>query len=615
MRIPDTCIKDAGRYEQMLSAGGLNAKGEVEFRRGGKRVLDEVRLVDLPHGAFGRLVRDKIDPLWGARDGDPDGYQLLLEQVTELREQSEFTEAEELLVNRFDPRSVANCVARAVYDRNAEQYPNQPLCGTLGDLSEMVESNPGFEDLADEDDEDDEAGTPPASAADLAAIVEAVRQAPPAPEPATPIRPTQASPAPAQPAPTTPVPAAISQPKGNAPMQFTVDKGPLLAALKRAVSVAGKKTTMPIIECVLLDVAGSILTLSATDLAVDMQIKVPVAMDARPGRLAVPGAALVTAIDALPDGSQATLEKTDDARLRIMAGRTRFHVPTMHPDDFPAFAMVDGSEIRVQAQELKRAIDRVAFGISTDDVARPQLAGMFLHARPDGLRVVGANGQILSRSDLATTAPATEFVQAFSEPGRPQGVMIPRDSVTALRRLLDAVDGEAEVTTTIGRKRAIFEMFPLRFGTTLSAAEYIAYEAVLSQTLATAKRNWTVPRAGLLATVRRVRALAGDKGRTVALTVTGDGVRAETTVRESATDAVDILEAPTGLCDAPIDIGFAAGHLAAALDSLNAGTVTCTMTDHLLPTFWRAEQEGDILAAEHLVVVMPFRLDPKKAEA
>jgi len=608
MPIPDTCINDNQLYVALTGKGGLVTPMPLLLRRGAATVEAYARPWDLPYGAFGQLVRDEIDPLWGARDLAPDEFDDLVDLIND-RDPG----GVERPLHIFDPEDINVRKVRCLYDSRAKLNGGPPSIADVLDAMwlELEGTGTFFADMKErEAAEAEEAETEDAESVPAPAETAPEVAAPPVTTPTTPPH----SAVPAQPIPA-PQPAANPQPKGNTPMQLTVDKGPLLAALKRAVSVAGKKTTMPIIECVLLDVAGSILTLSATDLAVDMQIKVPVAMDARPGRLAVPGAALVTAIDALPDGAQATLEKTDDARLRIMASRTRFHVPTMHPDDFPAFAMVDGSEVRVQAQELKRAIDRVAFGISTDDVARPQLAGMFLHARPEGLRVVGANGQILSRSDLVTTAPATEFVQAFSEPGRPQGVMIPRDSVTALRRLLDAVDGETEVTAIIGRKRAIFEMFPLRFGTTLSAAEYIAYEAVLSQTLATAKRNWTVPRAGLLATVRRVRALAGDKGRTVALTVTGDGVRAETTVRESATDAVDILEAPTGLCDAPIDIGFAAGHLAAALDSLNAGTVTCTMTDHLLPTFWRAEQEGDILAAEHLVVVMPFRLDPKKAEA
>lgn len=622
MHIPETCIKDTARYEQMLSPGGLNAKGEVEFRYGGKRVLDEVRLVDLPHGAFGRLVRDKIDPLWGARDVDPEGYQLLLEQVIELREQGEFTEAEELLIHRFRPHSAANCVARAVYDRNAEQFPNQPLCGTLGDLSEMAENNPGFEDLGDDDDEDEdgEGETPPPSAADVAAIAEAVKQVPPAPEPAPasviPIRPTEPAPTPAQLAPA-PQPAAIPQPKGNTPMQFTVDKGPLLAALKRAVAMVGKKTTMPILECVLLDVSETVLTISATDLAVDVQVKLPIGIGAQPGRLAIPGSALATAIDAMPDGAQLTLEvvdaKAEGARLRILCGKTRFHLPTYPPEDFPAFTQVDGAELFVQVSALKQAIDRVSWAMCSDET-KPNLMGMFIHARPEGLRVVACTTNVMSRTDLIVSAGAEDFVAKFAGKEGSPGILIPNPSVGALRRLLEAVGDETEVRLTISPKRATFDMFPYRFGTTLSAVEFIGYERTIDFALGRMNQRISVPRAEFLGCVRRVRTMAGDLSRSLALTITAEGVRVETAAH-SATDAVDIMEGATGFKGGSLEIGFSAPLLVPALEVLNASSLSCELGDPATPTFWRAEQEADINAAEHLVVVMPLRLDPKKAEA
>ncbi len=386
-------------------------------------------------------------------------------------------------------------------------------------------------------------------------------------------------------------------------MQFTIEKTPFLAALKKAGGLTPKKTTMPILSCVLLDVQDA-LTISGTDLAVEVQVKTPISIGAIPGRVAVSGSALLSAIDALPDGAQATLEKTEDGRLRILSGRTRFHLPIRQPDEFPAFLDADGSEVRAQAQEWRRAIDRVAYAMSTDEIAKAQLCGMFLHARKEGLRVVATTGNIVSRSDLAVTEPARDFVAAFEKPVTTPGVLIPRESVSVLRRLLDGIQDEAVVAATISGKRAVFEMWPIRFATTLASAEFPPYETIIERQHVYATKQLTIPRAEFLACLRRVRALAGDKNRIVTLTITAEGIRVATT-GDAGTDAVDIMEAATGLTSGTLNIGFASGMLMSGIESLNAPKLLCDLAGGNTPTFWRAEQEVDIDAAEHFVLVMP----------
>ncbi|MBP2302557.1 DNA polymerase III subunit beta [Azospirillum picis] len=613
MRIPATCVRDAPLYAKLTGSAGLVTATKLTLVKGGAKVEVSARPQDLPHGAFGRLVRDKIDPLWGARDVDPDGYQTLMDQVAELRERGEGTEAEALLANHFDPHSAANRVARAVYDKSAREFPDQPMFGTFDYLGELAENNPDFAFLGDDEDDDaDGADASPTAATDAAAIAEAVKQVPPEPEPTptnvAPLRPIEA-PAAAQPA-SAPEPAAASQPKGNTPMQFTVDKGPLLSALKRAVAMVGKKTTMPILECVLLDVSDTALTISATDLAMDVQVKLPIGLGAQPGRLAVPGSALATAVDAMPDGAQLSLEavdaKAEGCRLRILCGKTRFHLPTYLAEDFPAFAQPAGAELVVQVSALKQAIDRVSWAMCSDET-KPNLMGMFLHARPEGLRVVACTTNVMSRTDLIVASGAPEFAATFSGTEGPPGILIPNVSVAALRRLLDAVGDETEARLTVGSRRVDLDLFPYRFGTTLSAAPFIGYERTIDFALGQTKQRMTVTRADFLATVRRVRAMAGDKNRALALSITAEGVRVETAER-TATDATDIIEAPTGYGGGSLDIGFASGLFVPAIEALNATRLSCELGDPATPTFWRAEQEEDVAVAEHLVVVMPYRL-------
>ncbi|WP_434619308.1 DNA polymerase III subunit beta [Azospirillum sp. B2RO_4] len=617
MPIPNSCIRDVPLYAALIGKGGLTNPASITIRQGTAKKEVCVRPQDLPHGAFARLVRDEIDPLWGARDLAPDEFDDLVDLINDRDSVGVLRP-----LHIFDPEDMNVRKIRVIYSQ-MDKGENQasPSVALVLDAAWVELSGNGtfFEDMkAEEEAEAEEAeaeDTESAPAPAEATPADTPPPAAPAPANVVPFRPAEPPATPAQPI-RAPKSAANPQPKGTTPMQFTVDKGPLLAALKRAVAMVGKKTTMPILECVLLDISETTLTISATDLAVDVQVKLPIGIGARPGRLAIPGSALATAIDAMPDGAQLTLEvvdaKAEGARLRILCGKTRFHLPTYQAEDFPTFAQVDGAELFVQVSALKQAIDRVAWAMCSDET-KPNLMGMFIHARPEGLRVVTATGQVLSRSDLIVTAGVGDLVASVASKEGSPGILIPPPSVGALRRLLDAVGDETEVRLTVGSKRAIFDMFPYRFGTTLSAIEFIGYERTIEFALGQVNQRMTVPRAEFLGCVRRVRTMAGDKNRAIALSITADGVRAETAERTS-TDAVDIIEAATGLTSGVMEIGFHSGLLVSAMEALTASSLSCELGGPASPTFWRAAQEEDIGTAEHLVVVMPYRLS-SKAEA
>ncbi|MGF7178398.1 DNA polymerase III subunit beta [Azospirillum doebereinerae] len=611
MSLPMTCVKDAFFYGHVVGPRGLVSP--VPHLEGA------ISLADLPHGAFSRMVRGKIDPLWGAQDLDPEG----LQDLTDLFAERGWAWEAETLWN-FQPGARVNRLARAAYESKSEGGKTKPRMQSVMDA---LYSHFAGDDPIDEEDRAAERAGEDAPTAELTAAVESIaaaiaQPAPAAPTPevspppnAVPLRPAYFA-APASPEPATPngtntnglakeIAPQPATPKDSR-MQFTADKAPLLAALRKAAGLVPKKTTMPILSHILLDV-GNDLTISGTDLAVDVQVRMSVSMGATPGKVAAPGADLVSAISTLPDGAQVTLERTEDGRLRILSGRTRFHLPIRQPDEMPAFAEADGHEIRAQAQEWRKAIDRVAFAIATDEVVKAQLCGLFLHARREGLRAVGMNGNLLSRSDLAVTAPARAYVAAYEETDGPPGILIPRESVGILRRLLGDAGDTQEVVATVNTKRAVFDLGPVRFGTTLSAAQFPPYEAMIDHNHQGAERKLAVPRADFLAVVNRVQTLATDKYRAVTLTVTAEGIRVAVS-GDSGADAVDILEVPTRYEDGTLQIGFNAGMLVAGLQSMGDPALLCDLSGPNGPTFWRAIQEEDIAAAEHLVIVLPCRV-------
>lgn len=395
-------------------------------------------------------------------------------------------------------------------------------------------------------------------------------------------------------------------------MKFTIEKNPFLAALRKVSAAVAKRSTIPILECFLLEIGsqgagspdGHVMTVSGSDTMIEIQTQLPVTTT-RGGRIAVRAGMLLSAIDALPGGAKADMELLEDGRLRVVCARTRFHIPTLPANDFPAFKASTGETIAVQAQELRRAIDRVIWAIPTTDAKAPQLCGAFLHARRDGLRLVGTNSNVFSRADLPTLSPIDRFCDTF--PSTSPGALIPTGPLAALRKLLDGLDDTTEVKVTADERRATFGMWPDTFSTQLLDLIYPGYERVIDFSVAAAPHTATFPRGLMMEACRRVRALAMDKARGIVFEISATGIKAST-IDQDGTEASDILEVKTGWTRDVMRIGFSSANILPGLEVLAGAVVRAnfgTITD---ATLWRAEQEADAATAEHLVLIMPYRI-------
>ncbi|MGA0000193.1 MAG: DNA polymerase III subunit beta, partial [Steroidobacteraceae bacterium] len=110
-------------------------------------------------------------------------------------------------------------------------------------------------------------------------------------------------------------------------MKFTVEREALLSALQSAVGVVERRQTMPILANVLVKAAADKLTLTATDLEVEL-VSVAAAEVAREGSVTVPARKLLDICRSLPEKVKITATLEGD-RLQIRAGKSRFTLSTL----------------------------------------------------------------------------------------------------------------------------------------------------------------------------------------------------------------------------------------------------------------------------------------------
>ncbi|MDP8996821.1 MAG: DNA polymerase III subunit beta, partial [Pseudomonadota bacterium] len=121
-------------------------------------------------------------------------------------------------------------------------------------------------------------------------------------------------------------------------MRVTLEKSAFLKALNHVQSVVERRNTIPILSNVMVQAKGNEIKLTATDL--DLEIVESVAAEVlQAGGVTMPAHMLYDIVRKLPDGAQLELNQAGEkGRVSILAGRSRFALQALPPEDFPDLA-------------------------------------------------------------------------------------------------------------------------------------------------------------------------------------------------------------------------------------------------------------------------------------
>ena len=118
-------------------------------------------------------------------------------------------------------------------------------------------------------------------------------------------------------------------------MNLTTSRESLLKPLQAVIGVVERRQTMPILANVLLIARNGLLSVTATDLEVELVADAPVDEVTNEGEITVPARKLLDICRALPDESTVNL-RLDGDRMVVKSGRSRFVLSTLPAGDFPS---------------------------------------------------------------------------------------------------------------------------------------------------------------------------------------------------------------------------------------------------------------------------------------
>lgn len=367
-------------------------------------------------------------------------------------------------------------------------------------------------------------------------------------------------------------------------MKFSTDRETLLRPLQLVTGVVERRQTLPVLANLLVVARDGVLSLTGTDLEVEL---VAVAGDVnieQEGSVTIPARKLADIWRSLPESAEVSIQVEND-RAIVRSGRSRFALATLPAAEFPSVESGPGDvEINLSGGDLRGLLDQVSFSMAQQDV-HYFLNGMLLEVTAQHTRTVATDGHRLAMCTLN---------QAASVDGRVQAI-VPRKGVLELGRLLS--DAEGSVMLHVGSNHLRVNAGPFTLTTKLVDGKFPDYEKVIPRE---SDRMVSGDRDTLRQAFNRASILSNEKYRGIRLIIDRDQltIQANNPEQEEAEEVV-----PVDYSGERMEIGFNVSYLQDVLNVLDTEQVRLSVADANSSAL--IEGVGN---DEAVYVVMPMRL-------
>lgn len=298
-------------------------------------------------------------------------------------------------------------------------------------------------------------------------------------------------------------------------MDVKIQRNQLISHLQRAQNIVERKTTLPILSHILMETEASGLRLSSTDLEVGVT-ETCEAEILKKGSTTIHARKFFEIIREIPEG-EIRLEQKEE-QLEIRAGRSRFRLRSLPPDEFPRIPAIQATEsVNLSGEVLQEMIQKVFVSVSADET-RYTLTGILTHmARQEDqtvLRMVSTDGHRLSVCERPL--PDTKCLSAFEKPaeGQDKDIILPKKGVQEIKRLLE--EGLGEIEFGLFQENAFVRKGNLSMIMRLVQGRFPDYMAVFPSEI---ERSIVADALVLEESLRRVSVLSTEKSKGIRLSV------------------------------------------------------------------------------------------------
>jgi DNA polymerase-3 subunit beta len=359
----------------------------------------------------------------------------------------------------------------------------------------------------------------------------------------------------------------------------------VLEALQSVAGVVERRHTLPVLANVLMRKKGGNIEFTTSDLEIQVRTEAQLGGDEAEFRTTVGARKLIDVLRSLPADQIVTLS-TNQNKVTLLAGKSRFTLQTMPADDFPLVnESVDfGPVFSVPRNMLRQLINQVHFAMAVHDI-RYYLNGILFIAEGRTLTLVATDGNRLALAQA----------QLQDEVGSKQEVILPRKTVLELQRLLR--DEEKPIEMRFASNQARFSFSGMDFVTKLVEGKFPDFNRVIPRQN---KNVLVLGRAALLASLQRAAILTSEKFKGVRVNIEPGllSIAASNAEQEEAKEEIEV-----DYSGPELDIGFNVTYLIDVLANMQTEMVKFEFQDSAASVL---VSMPDVAGFKY--VVMPMRI-------
>lgn len=244
----------------------------------------------------------------------------------------------------------------------------------------------------------------------------------------------------------------------------------LKSDIVKGVSIVSKavptKTTMPILECILIDATTNIIKLTANDMELGIETIIEGEIDKK-GMVAIDARIFSDIVRKLPD-NEIVIESDDNHQTLIKCEKAKFNIAAKSGEDFAYLPYIEKEEPIVVSQfTLKEVIRQTIFSISDND-SNKLMTGELFEINENILKVVSLDGHRISIRKI-------ELKNSYA----PKKVVVPGKTLVEVSKILSG-EVESEVSIYFTNNHIVFEFDNTVVVSRLIEGEYFKIDQMLS---------------------------------------------------------------------------------------------------------------------------------------
>lgn len=372
-------------------------------------------------------------------------------------------------------------------------------------------------------------------------------------------------------------------------MRFVVSSTALLSHLQAISKVINSKNTLPILDCFLLDLNGSNLSLTAADSETRLVTSIEVSEAEGSGKLAVNAKNLLDPLKELPE-QPLTFEINDNLETFIYFHNGKYNFIGQNGDDYPQPKELKDSAVSltIDPQVLFSGINRTLFA-SADDELRPVMNGVYFDITADDLTFVASDGHKLVRCKTlaAKGAERASFI-------------LPKKPANLLKAILPKEVETVEIK--FDENNAYIKMSSYTMTCRFIEGRYPNYNSVIPQNNT---NKVILDRLAFLNALKRVSVFSNQASNLIRLQLTDRNIVVSAQDIDFSTAAEETI--PCEYTGTAMNIGFKSSFLIEILNNIPSTEISLELSD--------PSRAGLIIPAENeenedlLMLLMPMMLN------